>query len=295
MFQNIPQVKLGIIAVSRDCFVISLSERRRKAIVESYAKKGGELYEVMTTVENENDMLKAVDEAKNAGCNALVVFLGNFGPETPETQVAQYFDGPVMYVGAAEESGDDLINGRGDAYCGMLNCSYNLNLRKIRAFIPEYPVGTADELADLMMAAPNEVEDSICRLAQMARAAGMHLVIATQRPSVDVITGVIKANIPSRLAFAVSSGIDSRTILDMVGAEKLLGKGDMLFYPSGQSKPSRLQGAFVTDQEVEAIVDFLKRAASPIIHRKPSTRLPLPARLAVRRRIRMNFSRRQLI
>lgn len=94
MFQNIPQVKLGIIAVSRDCFVISLSERRRKAIVESYAKKGGELYEVMTTVENENDMLKAVDEAKNAGCNALVVFLGNFGPETPETQVAQYFDGP---------------------------------------------------------------------------------------------------------------------------------------------------------------------------------------------------------
>ena len=147
---NIPEVKCGIISVSRDCFIISLSQNRRKAIVDAYAKKYGELYEVPTVVENEKDMLKAVEEAKAAGCNALVVFLGNFGPETPETLIAKYFDGPVMYAAAAEETGKNLINGRGDAYCGMLNCSYNLGLRKLKAYIPSYPVGTAEEVAKMI-------------------------------------------------------------------------------------------------------------------------------------------------
>jgi len=136
---------------------------------------------------------------------------------------------------------------------------YNEAIEKEEGFgrLPQIVI-IIDELADLMMVAAKDVEDSICRLAQKARAAGMHLVIATQRPSVDVITGIIKANIPSRIAFSVSSQIDSRTILDMVGAEKLLGKGDMLFYPAGAPKPTRVQGAFVSDGEVEKIVDFLK-------------------------------------
>jgi len=132
----------------------------------------------------------------------------------------------------------------------------NLNKEDL-AKMPQIVV-VIDELADLMMVAPSEVEDSICRLAQMARAAGIHLVVATQRPSVDVITGLIKANIPSRISFAVSSHIDSRTILDMGGAEKLLGKGDALFYPVGAAKPVRVQCAFVSEKEIEKLVAFIK-------------------------------------
>jgi L-fucose isomerase-like protein len=150
MIKNIPEAKPGIIAVSRDCFIRSLSENRRKAVVQACRQKQINLAECKTIVENETDMLRAVDEAKAAGCNALVVYLGNFGPETPETLIAKHFDGPVMYVAAAEETGEDLVNGRGDAYCGMLNCSYNLGLRKLRAVIPEYPVGTAEELAEMV-------------------------------------------------------------------------------------------------------------------------------------------------
>ena len=144
--QNIPEVKLGIIAVSRDCFPIALSEQRRKNILNAYA---GELYECPVTVENETDMQKAVKDVTEHGCNALVVFLGNFGPETPETLIAKHFDGPCMFVAAAEGDGD-LINGRGDAYCGMLNCSYNLGMRHLRGYIPEYPVGTAGDIAKMI-------------------------------------------------------------------------------------------------------------------------------------------------
>ena len=146
IMNNIPEVKLGIIAVSRDCFPIALSTQRRKNIVAAYQ---GDLYECPITVENEKDMLKAVSDVREAGCNALVVFLGNFGPETPETLIAKYFHGPVMFVAAAEGDGD-LINGRGDAYCGMLNCSYNLGMRHLKGYIPEYPVGTAEDIARMI-------------------------------------------------------------------------------------------------------------------------------------------------
>ena len=144
---NMPEVKLGIVAVSRDCFPITLSENRRKAVAAAYE---GELYECPTVVESEKDMQKALQELREAGCNALVVYLGNFGPETAETLLVKYFHGPCMVVAAAEETGEDLIHGRGDAYCGMLNASYNLKLRNLKAYIPEYPVGRAEEVAKMI-------------------------------------------------------------------------------------------------------------------------------------------------
>ncbi len=146
---NIPQVKLGIIVVSRDCFPIELAVSRREAIVAACAETGLDVVEVKQAVESEADMATALAEAEAAGVNALTVFLGNFGPETPETLIAQRFDGPVMYVAAAEGDGD-MVNGRGDAYCGMLNCSYNLGMRHVKAHIPSYPVGTAADIAKMM-------------------------------------------------------------------------------------------------------------------------------------------------
>ena len=147
---NIPELKIGIAAVSRDCFPMSLSVNRRKAVAAAYRKKYGEIFECPTCVEEETGMRRALAELREAGCNALVVYLGNFGPETPETLLAKEFGGPVMFMAAAEETMEDLIDGRGDAYCGMLNASYNLKLREIHAYIPEYPVGTAEECADMI-------------------------------------------------------------------------------------------------------------------------------------------------
>ncbi len=150
---NIPKIKLGLVAVSRDCFPESLSVNRRKALVEAYQAKYGaeDIYECpVCIVESEIHMVQALEDIKKAGCNALCVYLGNFGPEISETLLAKHFDGPKMFIAAAEESQNDLSDGRGDAYCGMLNASYNLRLRNIQAYIPEYPVGTAEECADMM-------------------------------------------------------------------------------------------------------------------------------------------------
>jgi L-fucose isomerase-like protein len=147
---NIPAVKLGLVAVSRDCFPIELSRRRRRAVAEACRARDLKIAEIPTIVENEAHALEALDKLRAAGVNALVVFLGNFGPEGPETILAQRFGGPVMLAAAAEETGGDLVDGRGDAYCGMLNASYNIGLRKLRPFIPEYPVGTAAEVAGMI-------------------------------------------------------------------------------------------------------------------------------------------------
>ena len=150
---NMPEVKIGVVAVSRDCFPESLSVTRRQNLMKAYTEKYGseEIYECpICIVESEIHMVQALEDIKKAGCNALCVYLGNFGPEISETLLAKHFDGPKMFIAAAEESGNDLLDGRGDAYCGMLNASYNLKLRNVGAYIPEYPVGDAEDCADMI-------------------------------------------------------------------------------------------------------------------------------------------------
>ncbi|HJD34669.1 MAG TPA: fucose isomerase, partial [Candidatus Mediterraneibacter tabaqchaliae] len=151
--KNMPELKIGVVAVSRDCFPESLSVNRRRALIDAYVKKYGEgtVYECpVCIVESEIHMVQALEDIKREGCNALVVYLGNFGPEISETLLAKHFDGPKMFIAAAEETQNNLTQGRGDAYCGMLNASYNLKLRGVKAYIPEYPVGTAEECADMI-------------------------------------------------------------------------------------------------------------------------------------------------
>jgi len=148
--ENLPKVKLGIIAVSRDCFPVGLSQKRRENVVRACQAKKVQIIEMKIIIENEQDVLKALEEIEKTQVNALVIYLGNFGPEGPTTLLAQKFDGPVMFAAAAEESGSDLINGRGDAYCGLLNTSYNSALRKLRPYIPEYPVGIPSEIAEMI-------------------------------------------------------------------------------------------------------------------------------------------------
>ena len=202
MITNIPNVNLGIIAVSRSCFPMALSERRRKAVVSAY---GEDIYECPITVENEIDAQNAVKDVQANGVNALVVFLGNFGPETPETLLTEWFDGPIMYVAAAEGDGD-LIDGRGDAYCGMLNCSYNLGLRNKTAYIPEYPVGTAEELAG-----------KISEFIPIARAVlglkGLKLIAFGPRPD-----DFLACNAPIKALYDLGVAVEENSELDLLAA-----------------------------------------------------------------------------
>ncbi len=202
---NIPVVKLGLVAVSRDCFPISLSEKRRKTLANCVQKKGIDLYECLITVENEKDAQRAVVDVEKNGCNALCIYLGNFGPETPETLMAKWFDGPCMFAAAAEGDGD-LINGRGDAYCGMLNCSYNLKMRGIRAYIPEYPVGTAWEIASM-------IEDFLPVARAILGLRGLKVITFGPRPQ-----DFFACNAPIRGLYELGVEIEENSELDLLVA-----------------------------------------------------------------------------
>ena len=200
MITNIPEVKLGVIAVSRGCFPLSLSARRREAVCKAY---GEGLYECPVTVENELDARKAIEDIQKAGVNALVVFLGNFGPETPETLLADWFDGPIMYAAAAEGDGD-LHDGRGDAFCGMLNCSYNLGLRGRTAYIPEYPVGTAAEVAVM-------IRDFLPIARAILGLKGLKIIAFGPRPD-----DFLACNAPIKALYDLGVAVDENSELDLL-------------------------------------------------------------------------------
>ena len=203
---NLPVVKLGIVAVSRDCFPLTLSQTRRDAVAAAYQKKYGELAVIPTVVQTETEAMQALEEIKAAGVNALLIFLGNFGPEGPETMIAQRFGGPVMFAAAAEETGKDLIGGRGDAFCGMLNASYNLKLRGVKAYIPEYPVGTACQVADML----HEFEP-VARVILGVK--GLKVISFGPRP-----TDFVACNAPIKGLFDLGIEIEENSELDLYGA-----------------------------------------------------------------------------
>lgn len=236
MITNIPNIKLGIIAVSRSCFPKSLSEIRRKAIVKAY---GGDIYECPIIVENENDAKSAVEDVIKNDVNALIVFLGNFGPETPETLIREWFNGPVMYIAAAEGDGN-LIDGRGDAFCGMLNCSYNLGLRGKTAYIPEYPVGTAQELAE-------KIEEYI----PIARAIlGIkNLKIITFGPRPD---DFLACNAPIKALYDLGIAVEENSELDLLAAYNKHNND-----PRIPAKISEMKQELGTDNKYEGILPRL--------------------------------------
>jgi L-fucose isomerase-like protein len=203
---NLPSVKLGVVAVSRDCFPISLSHRRRDTLTAAYGARYGDIVKIPTIIENEKDAVKALEEVRAAGVNALVIYLGNFGPEGPETLLAQRFGGPVMFAAAAEESGSDLVDGRGDAYCGMLNASYSLKLRGVKAYIPEYPVGTSTEVADMI----HDFE-TIARI--MIGLKGLKVISFGPRPQ-----DFLACNAPIKGLFDLGISIEENSELDLFEA-----------------------------------------------------------------------------
>ena len=203
---NVPKMKIGLVAVSRDCFPESLSVNRRKAIIDAYAAKydASELYECpICIVESEIHMVQALEDVKKAGCNALVVYLGNFGPEIAETLLAKHFEGPKMFIAAAEESQNDLSDGRGDAYCGMLNASYNLKLRNIRAYIPENPVGTAAQCADM-------IHEFIPIASAVVGLAGLKIISFGPRP-----LNFLACNAPIKQLYNLGVEIEENSELDL--------------------------------------------------------------------------------